>query len=174
MKNHAFAWMLSFLMAAALLWTGCDECASVPDPMIGTQRFTVEYVTPGGVNYLNDIYNKANIVVYVDSMGGTLPSPRYRLLQPGFADGKFGPFFYTKDFVNSGTQQVNTVRLYGNLQRYDYFIKRDTFGLDKITVEYLIGPDECPARWRSIRYLRNDVHLPEYDLQQDASIRIVE
>ena len=144
------------------------------DPLVGTQYFTVEYVDEDGRNYLNSIYNKANVNVFVDFSGGTKPNTEYTRIEPGYENGKFGPFNYTEMFVDPISGEVNTTLLYGNLIRYDYYIKKDTFGQDKLTVEFLLGVDECNAFWQEIKYYQNDKLLEAYTNQQQAQITIVE
>ncbi len=167
-------WFLVLAGAMVLLSQGCDECTKLPDPPIGNQTFTVEYVTSSGTNYLNSIYNKNNISVYADYDGGTRPNPDFTQIIPGYAEGKFGPFGYTERYIIPETGQANTVLLLGNTIRQDYYMDKDTFGTDKFTVEFLLAADECNTFWSLIKYYHNDVHLPEYDGQEQPNIKIVE
>lgn len=169
---------LSFVLVALLFsitWTACNEpCVPEPDPQIGSLYFTVEYQKPDGTNYLKSIYNKANITVYVDYDGGERPNIQYNLLDPGYEGGKFGPFRYTDKFYDSANFKANTEALLGRTLRYDYYIEKDTYGTDKYTVAFLLALGDCNAYWASLKYYRNDVHMPEYDGQFNPEIVIVE
>ncbi len=156
------------------LFVSCDPCENEVSDPIGGEFFTVEYRSPAGENYLITKYNPANVVVYLDSSGGNSPVPKLRLITPGFADGKFGPFTFTERFVNPGTGAINTVQLYGKPYRYNYLIKKDTYGQDTLSVDFLVTLDECRAYWAYIRYSLNGDPLPAYDGQRQAAIVIQE
>lgn len=166
---------LSVILLFSLLWTACEEpCIPDPDPMIGTQSFTVKYEDADGKNYLTDIYNKANLAVYVDFDGGTRPNIQYTLIEPGYAGKTFGPFRYTDMFYDSANFNANTIVLLGRTYRYDYYIEKDTYGTDKFTVEFLLALGDCSEYWARIRYYRNDELMPAYNDQFNPEIEIVE
>jgi hypothetical protein len=167
---------LTYVVAAMLLaLTACqDPCEGVEQELIGSESFTVTYQNPAGVNYLAGTYNPARIVVFVDTTGGEDPTPKFRLLQPGYANGSFGPFAYTSDFVNKATRAVNYSFLAAQLYSHDYYIKKDTFGVDTFRVEFLLGADACHYFWESIRYYRNGDPLPQFDDQPNPAIVITE
>jgi hypothetical protein len=166
---------LALLFVSVGLWSGCEEsCTPHPNPEIGFQSFTVEYLDPDGTNYLNSIYNRANLTVYADFDGGTRPSPEFVRFDPGYENGKFGPFRYTEAFYDSATFTPNPLPIQGRAVRYDYYIEKDTFGTDKFTVEFRLAADECGYYWAYIRYFRNDEPLPEYENEYRANIQIIE
>mgnify|MGYP007106202662 CR=1 FL=1 len=171
-------WQLRFLFAGlmglALLQACVEECDVSLDDTVGGQFFSVEYRTPAGANYLQSIYNLSNVIVFLDTTGGKDPVPRYELISPGFKEGVFGPYFYTSRYVVAETGQPNTVRLYGIPYRFDYYIKKDSYGQDTISVEFLMEVDKCNHFWKSIKYYRNGDLLPEFTDQEQAAIVIVE
>lgn len=166
---------VSVILLFSLLWTACEEpCVPEPDPMIGTQSFTVEYRDPDGRNYLTDIYNKANVAVYADFDGGSRPNIQYTDIEPGYEGKKFGPFRFTEMFYDSANFQANTVALLGRTIRYDYYIEKDTYGTDKFTVEFLLALGDCNEYWANIKYYLNDEILDDYTGQFNPEIVIVE
>ncbi len=169
-----YAGLLGVLFLGFALMQGCaDSCDNVQDDPVGGEYFTVEYLTPTGDNYLQTKYNAANVVVYLDSTGGNNAS-NLKLIFPGYADGKFGPFAYTEKYINGATGQVNSLRLVGKPYSYKYYIKKDTFGQDTLSVDFLLSVDECHEYWAYIRYSLNGSPLPQYDGQRQANIVVVE
>ncbi|RMG27047.1 MAG: hypothetical protein D6730_07980 [Bacteroidetes bacterium] len=156
-------------------WQSCvTPCDSSLNEAVGDEYFTVEYRTPAGDNYLDKVYNPSNVVVYMDPSGGKDPVPNFVLVQPAFEEGKFGPFRFTADFIDPATQQLNTIKLYGQAYKFDYYIKKDTYGTDTISVEFLMQVDECNNSWRYIRYAINGIPQPNLEMNQQAEIVIVE
>ncbi|MEM6262852.1 MAG: hypothetical protein AAGI38_10120 [Bacteroidota bacterium] len=166
--------LIAGLLVTTLIFQSCDNCDEETQPAVGNQFFTVEYVTPDGTNYINSIYNLSEVTVFADFSGGTNPNIQLERIEGAIENGRFGPFNYTEDFIDPATGEPNFTLLLGNIVKYDYYIKKDTFGLDKWSVEFLLDVDECASFWRSIRYSRNDVPLIEYELNEQAAIRIVE
>lgn len=167
-----------FLLICFVAFAGLSACVEECDPSlndaVGEQFFTVEYRNSNGDNYLQSIYNLSNVVVFLDTTGGKDPVPEYELISPGFKDGLFGPYFYTNRYVVPETGLPNTVRLYGIPYRFDYYIKKDTYGQDTLSVEFLMEVDECNNFWKSIRYYRNGDLLPEFNDQEQVAIVVVE
>ncbi|GAB4411063.1 MAG: hypothetical protein OHK0039_15870 [Bacteroidia bacterium] len=163
------------LIAALLLLAACAEpCDDSLNPRLGEEFFTVQYNNTGGANYLDGTYNPNGIVVFVDESGGTDPNPRYELLSPGYSNGKFGPFSFTENFYNAATDEVNVELLIGKTFRYDYYIKKDTYGVDTFTVAFLLDANTCNYYWRSIQYYRNGDLLPQYNNQRQVEMVFVE
>lgn len=159
----------------ALLFSSCEEvCETNAKESVGDEFFTVEYRNSSGQNYLNSIYNLSNVVVFLDTAGGATPFPEFELIRPGHEEGAFGPFEFTDRFVSPVTDRVNTIQLYGQPFKFDYFFKKDTYGMDTLSVEFLLEVDECTTFWQYIRYSLNGEPLPEYDGMQQANIVIVE
>lgn len=143
--------------------------------MLGTQTFTVEYQTQDGRNYVQEIYNPANLQVTIDYTGGERTNGGFDdRLRPGTnAEGTFGPFNYTERYIDSVSNKP-LLTTFSKLISHDYYIKKDTFGTDKLTVQFWLATDNCNTKWESIRYFLNDQELPEYDMQENPEIVIVE
>ena len=151
-----------------------DQCPAPTATDVGGEFFTVTYLDTAGVNYLTSVYNPNGIVVYLDSTGGEDPSPEYERINPGYANGKFGPFEYTERYIDPRNQVYNDVLLYGKEYSYDYYIRKDVFGVDTFRVSFLLKVDECSAFWGGIRYYRNGQLLNQYNDQRMADIVIIE
>ncbi|MEL7531814.1 MAG: hypothetical protein AAFN10_10925, partial [Bacteroidota bacterium] len=81
----------TLILGLAIMFSACEpECDPSKDEFVGDELFTVEYKTTDGQNYLNSIYNLSEVVVFLDTTGGTDPNPKYELIEPGYEDGKFG------------------------------------------------------------------------------------
>lgn len=178
MQNHTTEkgfWGLCLIVTLSLLLTSCqDACEGIVDDPIGGEYFSVTYVTPSGENYLDNIYRTSELIVYVDTSGGRNPNPNYIRLRPGYQNGAFGLFDYTAFFKNPATDEVEQIELWNRPLRFDYYIKKDTFGLDKFSVEFLRGVNDCRSFWTYIRYYQNDQLLPQYDGQRQVEITITE
>lgn len=172
--KKTFFLIIAFILSA-LLFVSCeDPCEGIESDEIGAEFFTVEYKDASGSNYLESIYNLNGVIVFVDTAGGTSPSPKYELISPGYKDGKFGPFNFTERYIQETNEAVNGSALYENPLSFDYFIKKDTFGQDTLRVEFLVAVDECREYWKYIRYFLNGDPLSQYENQQQAEILIVE
>ncbi|MEL7342183.1 MAG: hypothetical protein AAGM67_16995, partial [Bacteroidota bacterium] len=153
----------TILLSFVLLTVACEpECDPSKDEFIGDEFFTVEYVTPGGENYLNSIYNLDEVVVFLDTAGGVEPNPQYELIEPGYRDGKFGPFRFTERYINQARNDVNSALLFGEPFRFDYYFKKDTYGVDTLTIEFTLGVNSCNTSWQTLNYYLNGELLPEY------------
>ncbi|MDX1906826.1 MAG: hypothetical protein SF053_07300 [Bacteroidia bacterium] len=172
-KNVGTGMLIAVCLVAAM--TGCqDPCDPTLNPGIGDEYFTVTYLSPAGTNYLTSTYNPAGIVVYLDSTGGADPTPDYKLIRPGYTGGAFGPFAYTGSFISAIDNRINFPLLFQRNFAYDYYIKKDTYGVDTLRVEFLLGADECNYFWSYIRYYHNGDRLTQYDNQPKADIVITE
>lgn len=162
------------LLALVSLQSCFDQCDTNQLPDVGGEFFTVTYLDSLGTNYLASIYDQNGVVVYLDSTGGEDPSPEYELILPGFADDKFGPFTFTERFIDARNEIFNDVLLFGRQYDFDYYIRKDTYGVDTFKVSFLLGVDECGSFWESIYYSRNGDRLSAYDNQRMADIVIIE
>lgn len=171
LQNHL---LLACLIGFAWMQGCVEACDPSLNDTVGDQFFSVEYKNAAGDNYLQSIYNLSNVVVFLDTTGGDDAVPEYELITPGFKDGRFGPFFYTGRYVVESTGQPNTVRLYGIPYKFDYYIKKDTYGQDTLSVEFVMEVDECNNFWKSIKYYHNGDLLPQFNDQEQAEIVIVE
>ncbi|MEM9933145.1 MAG: hypothetical protein AAF824_06025 [Bacteroidota bacterium] len=175
LKNDFSTFLLFTVLATALSLTSCEEeCSSNPTEEIGDEFFTVEYVSPSGVNYLNNVYDPSAVVVYMDPTGGDNPFPEFELIRPGFEDGKFGPFRFTETFVNQATGATNDIKLFGIPYRYDYYFKKGDFGQDTLSLQFFLDVDECGHSWRNISYSLNGQVLTDYQDLQQAEIIVTE
>lgn len=173
--NH---WILVCMLGLAALALGScqDDCIEdLPDVVLGTQTFTVEYQTQDGTNYIQNVYNAGNLQVTADYSGGDRTNGGFdERFRPGTnGTGQFGPFYYTERYIDSVTN-LPLLSTYSRIIRHDYYILKDTFGTDKLSVEFWISTDNCNTKWESIRYFLNDEELTEYDMQENADIVIVE
>lgn len=174
MSKFATGFPILMIVAIALLPSCVETCPQNEMAEVGGEFFTVTYEDAAGVNYLTNVYDQDKIVVYLDTTGGESPRPDYELILPGFENGKFGPFTFTERFIDPTNQAPNAEILFGQPYSFDYYIRKDTFGVDTFKVDFLLDVDECSSFWRSIRYYRNGEPLPQYDDQQLAEIVIVE
>jgi hypothetical protein len=167
--------LLGWVLVSFIFFTSCvDNCKNAQNGEVGGEFFTVEYVNGDGVNYIEEIYNPSGIVVFLDTTGGEDRIPDYELITPGFEDGKFGPFFFTERYTDAATEQINNILLFNKRFKFDYYFKKDTYGQDTLSVEFLLGVDECGYEWSSINYFHNGVLLDDYINQRNAAIVIEE
>ena len=168
-------WLFCFAALSLFLFNACEEgCETSSRELVGDEFFTIEYKTSDGKNYLNEIYNLANVLVYLDTTGGMDPTPEFELIEPGYAGGKVGPFGFTERYINQARNEVNDVLLYGQAFNFDYMIRKDTYGQDTLTVRFQLGVDFCNTFWQEISYHLNGVELTDYRNQQNPEIVIVE
>ncbi|MEL6676919.1 MAG: hypothetical protein AAFR61_32225 [Bacteroidota bacterium] len=165
---------LVLLCLGVMLNSCADPCEGKENDEVGGEFFTVEYVNPAGQNYLNSIYNLNQVVVWLDTTGGESANPKYELINPGYAGGKFGPFNFTERYINPANESFNNVLLLGKKYKFDYFFKKDTYGQDTLRVEFFLDVDECHFFWSSIRYFLNGTELPEYAGMRNAEIVVTE
>lgn len=165
--------LLPLTIVGMVLGSCVKPCDPSGNAIVGEEFFTVQYQDPSGVNYL-DIYNPAGIVVFVDTAGGESPNPKFELISPGYEDGKFGPFHFTEKFIDLASNDINLPLLFERPLSFDYYIKKDTYGQDTLTVSFLLSVDECNYDWSYINYFLNGDPLPQYSGQAQANIVIVE
>lgn len=151
-----------------------DECDPELNDEVGKEFFTVEYRSKSGQNYIEDVYNRSRVFAYLDKSGGTNPNAKLELLDSAVNEGKFGPFKFTRDFIDPVTGKVNGPKFLGISHVYDYYLVKDLFGTDTLRVRFYMGVDECNQRWRQIRYYLNGDTLDTFEDQQQAEIVIVE
>ncbi|MEO1449541.1 MAG: hypothetical protein AAFV07_08410, partial [Bacteroidota bacterium] len=82
---------LALVIAVSLLGACRETCDPAANAEVGEEFFSVTYQDAAGNNLL-DTYNPDQIVVFWDSTGGEDATPDFKLISPGYADGKFGPF----------------------------------------------------------------------------------
>ena len=153
--------LLGLVLVTSIFFTNCvNDCKNPKNGDTGGEFFTVEYKNTDGVNYINEIYNQSGIVVFLDTTGGSDKVPDYELITPGFEDGKFGPFYFTERYTDAATEQINNILLFNQTFKFDYYFKKDIYGQDTLSVEFLLGVDECGYEWSSIDYYLNGVPLP--------------
>jgi len=174
--NFRLGLLIIVMSISGMFFTGCeDECDPSLNEEVGDEFFTLEYRTPGGQNYLTDIFNPSEVFVYLDTTGGRIPEPPIELIRPAFKDGKFGPFRFTQRFINPALDQVNGIAFDGVVHTFDYHIyKGEDFGEDVLRVEFLLEVDQCNRKWKMIRYFFNERLLDEFNEVQQAEIVIVQ
>ena len=172
--TRVYFWCTSFFAAVLFLATACTKpCDPANNAVVGDEFFTVTYQDGAGTNYL-DIYNLDRVVVFLDTTGGSDATPRFELINPGYEDGKFGPFSFTEKFSILQTNDINLPLLFDKPFKYDYYIKKDTYGQDTISVSFLLEVDECNYYWSYINYSRNGERLPQYDNQTQVNMVFTE
>ncbi|MEL6624258.1 MAG: hypothetical protein AAFQ83_03855 [Bacteroidota bacterium] len=159
--QHPFSlWVVMGFVAMISLANRCeDPCEGLSNEIIGEESFTITYEDPNGTNYLESIYREDKVVVYVDKSGGEDDIPEYERIFPGYENGTFGPFNFTEEFFDPTTNSPILVDVLNQVKRYDYFIRKDTIGVDTLTVEFLLATGPCVYDWEYIRYYRNGVEI---------------
>lgn len=175
MKN-VFGWSLIFSLGLVLTAMGCqrDRCAGQASTRIGGEYFTVAYQNETGDNYLDGGYQLSNVEVFIDSTGGLSERPRYVRIQEDLSDGVFGPFFFTDDYIDPATLQPNLPVFTNRPIQFDYFFKKDTFGIDTLRVSFQVNASECATSWTYLHYILNGDTLEQYSGQTEAEIVVVE
>lgn len=173
MNIRPFAVLLGLGFCLALLGACTETCDPDANAEVGEEFFTVTYQDDAGNNLL-DSFNPDQIVVFWDSTGGEDPTPDFQLINPGYADGKFGPFPFTLGFTDAATNNVNLPVLFGQNQAYDYYIRTGNNNVDTFRVEFLLGVNECNYFWESISYFLNGDPLPAFSNVRQAEIIVTE
>ncbi|MCI4669330.1 MAG: hypothetical protein MRZ79_14440 [Bacteroidia bacterium] len=152
-----------FLFSVILISLGLTSCQPDCDPAnngeVGGEFFSVTYETPAGDNYLENVYRQDKVTVFVDKSGGTDEVPDFELIFPGFKDGTFGPFEFTADWNDPANGRLQVEEILQLPLAYDYYIRKDTFGVDTFRVEFRIGANSCNYFWDYIRYFKNGEEL---------------
>ena len=126
MKN-VFCWILTFSFVIALSLNACqDPCEGVTGASIGQEYFSVTYLDAAGNNPLLGTYRLSNVEVFIDSTGGGGPRPQFARISEDLSDGKFGPFFFTQDYIDPATRQPDVEALANRDITFDYYFKKDT------------------------------------------------
>ncbi len=166
---------------AILMLTGLflfNACETVCDPSkndeAGGEFFSVIYETPGGENYLDNIYRDDKITVFVDRSGGADEVPEFDLIFPGYENGKFGPFRFTEEWEDPASGRVRVEEILQRAFAYDYYIRKDTFGVDTFRVEFRVGANECNYFWDYIRYYRNGEEIQNIPDDRRLELRYTE
>jgi hypothetical protein len=174
--KEVFRWGIATgLLSILLTLVACqDPCQGLTDDEIGGEYFTITYLDAAGRNLLEEVWRQPNVEVFIDSSGSRGQDPDFYRLRNAFANGKFGPFFYTEAYTDVGTREVNVDPFAGQEQRFDYYIKKDTFGVDTFTLRYVLEVDACRSFWSLIEYSYNGDLLGQYTGQRQAEIVITE
>lgn len=178
LMQKSFTPYLLFALTALLSLSACkkDLCEGKTDPRVGAnyQYFTVEYNDLLGQNKLTNGTFKNGIIAYWNINAIGQGNQVIKEILPAYTDGKFGPFAYTDMYVDPVTLKPNKEVMLNRAISYEFFIRKDTFGIDTFRVTYTLSSDECVARWGNIQYSRNGKVLDAYTNQERAAIRIVE
>jgi len=177
-SRYPFSLLICAFGAALCLFSACkkDECADVENIRIGSgyQYFTVSYIDISGVNYLdNGLFRPSEVVVYRNRYSVQEKKEELIRIDPGYADGKFGPFTFTDSYVDATTGRANEALLLGKTISYDYYIRKDTFGIDSFRVTFMLTRDVCKSSWNVLSYTRNGQKLP-FDLKEKAAIVVTQ
>lgn len=148
MKDVFLGTTLSLLILMTI--SACDTCEGLESDPVGGEFFSITYQDADGRNLLRDVWRQANVQVFIDSSGGQADQPDFFRIEDDFSDGRFGPFAWTEPFTDSRTLDVNTISFVNEEQQYDYYVKKDTFGVDTIRLKYLLIEDECRTFWETI------------------------
>ncbi|MBX7241317.1 MAG: hypothetical protein K1X92_06155 [Bacteroidia bacterium] len=165
--------------------TSFSSCADKCDPnagvKIGEQFFTVTYLDPAGGNYLtNGAWNLQDVVVRVDTTGGK-SALGFKTLPQTFADGKLGPFYFTKNFLSPIDNQPNLNKLLAKTFTYDYYIKKGAVNQeDAFRVEFRLSADDCNLFWNILKYYKRDnstnkfVEITEFSQNQKPEMVFIQ
>ncbi len=154
---------ISLILSVCLMvvMSSLTSCAEKCDPSagvkIGEQYFTVTYLDPAGGNYLtNGAWDLQNVEVRVDTTGGKSPLG-FKTLPQTFADGKLGPFYYTKNFISPIDNQPNLNKLLAKTFTYDYHIKKGAINNEDVfRVSFQLTANDCNLEWNILKYYKRD------------------
>ena len=158
--KRIFNFIISFLLIGTMI-AGFSGCGTKCDPnagvKIGEQFFTVTYLDPAGGNYLtNGAWDLNQVIVRVDTTGGKSANG-FTTLPQTFVDSKFGPFFYTKNFLSPTDNQPNLNLLLAKTFKYDYYIRKGALNQeDVIRVEFRLTANDCNLEWNTLRYYKRN------------------
>ncbi len=174
--KEVFRWGIATGVLGILLGLAAcqDPCKGLTDDEIGGEFFTITYLDANGRNLLEEVWRKPNVDVFIDSSGSMGQDPQFYRLRDVIQEGVIGPFRFTDAYTNVGTREVNVEALAEQEQRFDYYVKKDTFGVDTFTLRYLLQVDACRYYWSLIEYSYNGDPLPGYTGQRQAEIVITE
>jgi len=173
MKN-VFRWLTPLSIILFTLTACTDPCEGLENASVGDEFFTITYQDANGGNYLeNGTWRLPNVEVFIDSAGNA-DNPDFFRIRPGFEDGKFGPFPFTEDKIDPATRQPVLALIANQPVKLDFYIKKDTFGIDTLSVNYLLAQDQCHYFWSEITYTLNGEVLTQFANSQQAEIVVVE
>lgn len=160
--------VISYLLvvpAFMLVLQGCDKCEETGTITFGpaNQNISITYLDSAGNNYLLTRYNLFNTNVQLSTDKGR--NGTFQPYNEDFSDGVFGPF----EFTATPTPAKLSV-----FYDYVYIIKKDTFGVDTLRVQFYPSVDECKEFWGQIEYSLNGDPLPQYSGQEIVNLEIIE
>ena len=165
MRFKALLFSVAVIAFASISFQGCDKC-TVSSPPIefgdNLQYFSVTYLDTAGNNYLDGIYNTANVSVLFNGNAGY---GGYTPYNEDLTDFKFGPFPYTLAPANAQL---------GKFYDYWYVIRKDTMGTDTFRLTFYPTVDECHEFWGTLEFYKNGVKLDQCSMQEICDITIVE
>lgn len=174
-RYHLFSFLL--IPVLLMLTAGCDkeECDPSLDVRLSTakQNFTIVYQTPLGQNYL-DIWDNTGVVVFRNAKSNQSGIKQIEVINPGFTDGVFGPFTYTEDLVDPATGRAKAELLVGKTVSYDFYIRKDKYGVDTITVSLSLKYEGCNLVWNRLEYYRNGELQDQYTNDETAEMEFKE
>lgn len=152
-----FFLFLSFLLA------GCGtNCDPTKDIAVGQQYISIQYIRAAdGVNYL-DVWDPTTIKAFEDTTGGL--NPTFKEITPAYKDGKFGPFYYTKNFVSPITGKPVLERMLSRTFKYHYHIKKGNGTEDVFRVEFQLSANECNTYWKLLNIYRKNLSTNKFEL----------
>lgn len=172
-KALLFTFTICTLFLALESCQKCTETGTIDICTTSTganaQYFSVTYIsdtdtviqTPPGLNYINSLYNLGNVRV---SHSKSLAGP-WLTIQEDFADGKFGPYYFTCPSQNT---QIGVVY-------WDYYkIEKDTFGTDIWAINYALQSDECHTYWTTLKHIKNGTLEASTQGMEKADIVVTE
>lgn len=180
MKKYFFSAFIILFASTAFFMTSCaKKCDAANDVKVGTQTLSITYLDANGQNYLDGSHwNLGNVHIFVDTTGGKNPTPVE--LPIDLVNKKFGPYYYTKNFINPTTKDPILERLLAKTYTFDYIIVKDNSGTDVVRVKFELTADECNTLWRVIDfYLKKDgetkfTKMDKYSLSETAEIILVQ
>lgn len=175
--NKFFSIGISFLFLATFFWGCGKKCDPTKDVKVGEQYLTVQYLDNNGANYL-DTWDPTLVKVFEDTTGGV--NPTFKEITPGYANGKFGPFYYAKNFVNAITGKPVLERMLSHTFKYNYHIKKGNGTEDIFRVEFQLSADECNTYWKVLNIYRKNLTNNHFEImdqftgQDSAEVIIIE
>lgn len=165
MKFKALFFTALVTVFASFLLQGCDKCTETGQTITfdeNTQYFNITYLDTAGNNYLDGIYNTANVSVLFNGNAGY---GQYTPYNEDLTDFTFGPFPYTIAPANA---------FKGKYYDYWYIIRKDTMGTDTFRLTFYPNVDECKEYWGELKFYRNGVELDQCNMQEICDVTFVE
>lgn len=151
-KYFAFSVIVFSGLIAILISSCAPKCDPSSDVIIGNQTISFTYLDSiTGQNYLDSAHwNVGAVKIFLDTTGGKTVD--FQQLPIDYANKKFGPYTYTKNFINPTTQKPNMEKLIAKSYNYDYHIVKDVYGTDILRVTFELSADECNTFWRVLDF----------------------